>query len=298
VNERHPPLDLAGGPPEPELDPGLAGLAPEQKEANGVTIVIPTWHHREFLPRAIRSALAGLDELARVGVAGEVLVLDDASRDGSPRLLRSLEAALDEPRLITVLLEGNLGLPRLRNLGLRLARFRYALIHDADNELLPANLPLFFESIVATGAAFVHGNLLVRSGATVVGLRSGDVASARLYERNYLDAFALVDAARILELGGYATSREVEGWEDWELVLHLLAEEQRLVFVPLVLGWYERLPESMSRRLSARKDARLAALRRMYQQSGPRDWLPFELGAVYHPATGYLAQAGAAESGD
>ena len=281
-----------------QLDPALTRLIRQRKETGGVTIVIPTWNHREFLPRAIRSALTALDRLADSGFAGELLVIDDASRDGTHRLLRSAEVALNDPRLLTVFLDHNVGLPRARNLGLGLARFRYALMHDADNELVPENLPVFVESIAATSAAFVHGNLLVRSGGEVVGLRSAEVASARLYDLNYLDAFALVDAERILELGGYTTNAELAGWEDWELVLHLLAEEERLVFVPVTMGWYDRVPDSMSRQLSPQKEARLAVLRRMYQQSGPRDWLPFELGGIYHPATGFLQQAGAGSDDD
>ena len=58
----------------------------------GVTIAIPNWNHEVFLPRSVGSALAAVKELRRHGLGGEVLVVDDQSRDGSLMLLRQLEA--------------------------------------------------------------------------------------------------------------------------------------------------------------------------------------------------------------
>ena len=58
----------------------------------GVTIAIPNWNHEILLPRSIASALRAVDLLRNEGVPAEVLVIDDASRDGSQTLLRQLEA--------------------------------------------------------------------------------------------------------------------------------------------------------------------------------------------------------------
>jgi hypothetical protein len=38
-------------------DPGLGKLYRESKAENGVTIFIPNWNHRPYLPRSIRSGL-------------------------------------------------------------------------------------------------------------------------------------------------------------------------------------------------------------------------------------------------
>ncbi len=267
------------------------------KDPSGVTIVIPNWNHRHFLVRAIRRAMAALASLTATGFAGEVIVIDDASRDGSQRLLRSLEQWYGDPRLQTVFLETNLGLPRVRNLGLRLARYRYAIPHDADNELAPENLPLFLKSIQETEGALVHGNLLRRRAGEIVGIQSGEVATMGLLRSNYIDAFALVDAEKVLAAGGYITAPELHGWEDWELILHLIALEEQLVFVPAVLGYYDLNPKSMrelARRGPARprrpleEDPRYYVLQRLYAQMGPLDWLPGRVGRIYHPEVGYL----------
>src|SRR5688572_28364497 len=51
--------------------------------AAGMTIAIPNWNHELVLPRSVASALDGVGQLARHDVRAEVLVIDDASRDGS-----------------------------------------------------------------------------------------------------------------------------------------------------------------------------------------------------------------------
>ena len=61
---------------------------------------------------------------------------------------------------------------------------------DADNELIGDNLPLFLQSIIETGAALVHGNLLEKQGEQVTQMLSGRVANLRLTDRNFIDAFA------------------------------------------------------------------------------------------------------------
>src|SRR5918995_3309316 len=94
-------------------DPGLGPLYTESKAENGVTIFIPNWNHRSYLPRSIRSALQAIERLEEAGYTGELLVIDDASRDGSQKFLRTVQVLYDDAPLKTVLLERNFGLPRL-----------------------------------------------------------------------------------------------------------------------------------------------------------------------------------------
>ena len=53
----------------------------------GVSVLITCWNHAGVLGRAIASAIATLDALP---VPGEVLILDDASRDGSREVAQEL----------------------------------------------------------------------------------------------------------------------------------------------------------------------------------------------------------------
>ncbi len=198
----------------------------------------------------------------------------------------------DEPRLKTLFLRQNLGLPRLRNLALRLSRFRYVCLMDADNELVPDNLPLFLRSIAQTGAALVHGNLIDVRGEKVMQLKSNDVASMWLSWGNYIDAFALVDARKLLRVGGYTTDPRIYAYEDWEMALHLIAEEEMIVFVPAVMGYYHSHPTSMLQetleRTGVHSKQTVALVRRMFSQSGTREWDPLKVGRTYHPAVGFI----------
>ena len=270
----------------------------EKKLEDGLTIVVPNWNHRPYLPRAIDSTLRGLKRLEESGYSGEIIAIDDASRDGSQRLLRSVQMLYGKATVKTLFLPQNLGLPRVRNLGLRMSRYRYVCLMDADNELIGDNLPLFLQSIIETGAALVHGNLLEKQGEQVTQMLSGRVANLRLTDRNFIDAFALVDAKELLRLGGFVSDPQLYGHEDWEMLLHLIFEGKQVVFVPAVMGYYYRNPRSMLDETTQSEDgkARPAAVEtassvwRMFAQTGTREWDPVQVGHIYHPAVGYIEQ--------
>ena len=277
-------------------DPASDTLYRESKAENGVTIFVPNWNHRPYLPRSIRSALQAIDRLGEAGYSGELLVIDDASRDGSQKFLRTVQVLYEDAPLETVFLERNLGLPRLRNLAMRMSRYRHVCMLDADNELIAANLPLFLQSSLETGAALVHGLLLDKREGKMTGIRSDNVASMRLTAGNYIDAFALLDSTKVLRAGGFVTDQRLYGYEDWEMILHLIAEEEELVFVPVVLGYYHLTPGSMYAETGEGKGPtpRSAApevvtlLRRMFAQTGTREWDAVKVGRIYHPAVGYI----------
>src|SRR5215207_6893215 len=265
----------------------LGELYQENKDVGGLTIFIPNWNHRAFLPRSLRSALDALGHLESEGFSAEIIVIDDASRDGSQKLLRTVQALYDEPRLKTLCLQQNLGLSRLRNLALKMSRFRYVCLMDADNELVPSNLPLFLRSILETDATMVYGNLIDRQGRDVVGVRSNMPVTLHLIRTNYIDAFSIVDADRILKLGNY-TRIHPYCPDDWEMNLHLIAEEESIVFVPAVFGYYHKLPHSGNQENVPFAQTANATLRRVYAQTGTREWDSMQVGRIYHPDVGFM----------
>lgn len=261
---------------------------PPSGRPTGVTVVIPNWNHRAFLPRSIRSAREALAALSELGIPGEVIVIDDCSRDASARWLRSLSYFYGWTNVSTVFLERNIGLCGVRNLGLRLAKYRYALMLDADNEVLPEGVCALYRTASQTGAALCYGNLLDVNMGDVVGVRSNGVATSHLTEDNYIDALALVDVEEALAIGGYIDNRDLQHWADWEFLLHLIAEELLIIFVPLIVGRYHILPESMITTTAERQKSDVNVMRRMYWQTGSLAWNHAPLGRVYHPDIGYL----------
>jgi glycosyltransferase involved in cell wall biosynthesis len=82
------------------------------------------------LPRAIASVLA------QDGVRFELIVVDDASRDGTPAYL----ATLEDPRIRVIAAERNGGPSAARNLGLRAARAGIVAFLDSDDAYRPHRL--------------------------------------------------------------------------------------------------------------------------------------------------------------
>lgn len=253
-----------------------------------VCIAIPTWNHEFFLPRALRSGLDAVRFVREAGGTGEVLVVDDASRDGTESMLRSLEALYGGAGLRVVRHEANRGLAAARNTALQEARSRYIAFMDADNHLIPENFPTFLRAIQETGAAAVYGNLLMRrlGEESAFWACSNESFQPRMHEENYIDAFALFDREQLLDCGGYQLG--CDAWADWEMWLHLAAAGRKLLFVPMVFGVYQHLENSMMR-VAASGETPHSRFRRMFDQLGFRSHaLPRTHHERYFPGLGYL----------
>jgi len=268
----------------------------------GVTIAIPNWNHELMLPRSVGSALRAVNALREISVAGEVLVVDDRSRDGSLILLRQLEALHYADGLRVLALGRNSGLPVARNAALARATYRHIVFMDADNELASENLPLFYRAICDTAAAAVFGNLLRQVDGEADGqtgapagpatLVSNESVQPRIFRENYIDAFAMFDRIQVLDADGYLNAMELQAREDWELYLHLAAVGRRIVFVPVVFGVYHALPGSMIQEADEADDGHRVQkeyIRRVFDQLGIRATLPLATRHLrYHPDVGYL----------
>ncbi len=88
-----------------------------------ISVILPTHNRVALLPRAIASVLAQTD------VAFELIVVDDASSDGTAQYL----ATLSDPRLRVITAQTNLGPSGARNRGLQAARAPVVAFLDSDD---------------------------------------------------------------------------------------------------------------------------------------------------------------------
>src|SRR5258707_2170318 len=95
-----------------------------------ISVVLATYDRRHSLPRAIASVLA------QDGVRFELIVVDDASRDGTVDYL----ATLCDPRIRAITAERNGGPSAARNLGLQTARAGLVAFFANDESYLPRAL--------------------------------------------------------------------------------------------------------------------------------------------------------------
>ena len=250
---------------------------------DGVSICIPNWNHRNFLGRSIRSALVAAEELEGHGFGCQIVIVDDFSRDGSQRILKSIALFDPRGRLDVIFSEQNRGLGSSRNTALAHSKYRAVCFMDADNELIPENLVTFLRAFNDTQAAFLYGNLLIKDGSKVIGLLSNDVLRDSIYHGNYIDAFAIVNADIVEECGGYYGAH-AEAHEDWELLLHLIAENQEIVFVPLSLGYYHVSNLSMIKTVKYEHNK----MWRVYSQRKTGFPAGYASRRIYHPDIGWI----------
>ncbi len=119
--------------------------------APDISVVLATYNRRRTLPRAIASVLAQDD------VAFELIVVDDASRDGTAAYL----ATLDDPRIRVIVCPGNGGPSAARNRGLEAARADIVAFLDSDDAYRPCRL-------AAPLAAFAADTSLVATLSSAV----------------------------------------------------------------------------------------------------------------------------------
>jgi dolichol-phosphate mannosyltransferase len=143
-----------------------------------LTVVIPTFNEGENIEAIIRAVEAVLE---KAGIRGEILVVDDSSRDGTIPAVRALEAASPNVRL--AVRTSDPGLSQSVVEGFSLARAPVILVMDADFSHPPDLIPRFLGEIrggadVVIGSRYMKGGgieawplsrRVISSGATLLG---------------------------------------------------------------------------------------------------------------------------------
>jgi glycosyltransferase involved in cell wall biosynthesis len=132
------------------------------------SVVVAVRDGRETIARAVRSALdQSLRDL-------EVIVVDDASRDGTAAAARG--AADGDARLRVLTLAANLGPSGARNRGFAAARGRWIAVLDADDAFAPERLARLVGLGEARGADMICDDLMLVDEET--GAALGPMAGA------------------------------------------------------------------------------------------------------------------------
>src|SRR5690606_1823761 len=91
-----------------------------------LSIIIVSWNVRELLRACLRSLEAG-----RHALTLEVIVVDSASADGTPEMVRN-----DFPWVHLLAQQENVGFPRGNNIGIHHSTGRYLLLLNPDTEVV------------------------------------------------------------------------------------------------------------------------------------------------------------------
>ncbi len=141
------------------------------------SVVIPAFHVEPYLETCVRSAMS--QTLRDI----EIIVIDDASADGTRRVLHDL--AREDPRIVPVLLDRNVGVCAARNLGFDRARGDWIAVLDGDDWMAPNRLAQMVSAARRFDADWLADDLyLVREGASgpIARLLDAEPPGARLID--------------------------------------------------------------------------------------------------------------------
>lgn len=132
---------------------------PEAPEPPDLSICILTRNQPELLPKCVASCYS---EIARAGVGGEVIILDNASVDGSPA-----RVAQSFPAVQIIRNDRNLGFSAANNIGIRRSKGRAILILNDDAILQEGSLALLFQKLESDPRAGAAGPKLLNADGSV-----------------------------------------------------------------------------------------------------------------------------------
>lgn len=220
------------------------------------SVIIAAWNAEAFLGKAIASALAQED------VALEVIVANDASTDGTAKLVEEL--SVGDPRIRLVENPVNQGPAAARNRAMAEARGEWIAVLDADDNFLPGRLARMVAFARAKEADLVF-DLFQEATETgeVLGAPLNDTLRAeerwdlaRWINDNlpgqsgmgtgYLKPLIRKHALESLGLGYRA---ELRNSEDYALVAELLAADGAVWLMPQTGYIYTRREGSISHRV-------------------------------------------------
>lgn len=189
-----------------------------------LSVVVPLYNEEQTLPLLVKDLL---DALRPLGLGFELILVDDGSGDGTPRVLRQLQHEV--PELVAVLLRRNYGQTAAMAAGFDTSRGEVIVTLDGDLQNDPRDIPLLLQRL-AQGYDLVSGwrhrrqdaalsrllpsRLANRLIGRVTGLRLHDygcslkayrrelVADLNLYGElhRFLPALASIEGARISEV--------------------------------------------------------------------------------------------------
>lgn len=211
----------------PSDDQAVGPCPPADVSNARLSVIIPSYNRRDFLPEAIASVLSQTWPGAARPGALEIIVADDGSTDGSGEYLA--EAARQLPGLLRVLRLAHGGTPgRARNAAVAAARGELIAFLDVDDlwrpEKLARQLPLHLAPAGAapvlshTRESWLRGDRLI-SQKGQRHRREGDVFPDALHKCTIGPSTVIMRRDTFLELRGFREDLEVA--EDYELWLRL-----------------------------------------------------------------------------
>ncbi len=185
-----------------------------------VSVIIPTYNNAQYLSQAIKSILNQTYQ------ASEIIVIDDGSTDETTEVVQSFNKNIQYIR------QENKGPASARNTGLKIAKGKYVVFLDADDELLPDKLSFqinFLEENPSIDLVYSNGYRFredKEGNQIIVSLqKTNEIFIPEKENENYINRLivknifpihaAMTKITCINEVGGFDES--LTACEDWDL---------------------------------------------------------------------------------
>lgn len=245
----------------PEL---LVQQAANQPAGPKISIVVPLYN----TPAQFLTEL--LDSVQNQSYRNWELCCVDAGQDDSVGKT-VLARAKTDPRILYRRLEQNEGIAGNTNQGFALASGEYIALLDHDDILHPSALWYAAQAIAEQNADFIYTDEVTFEGdidhLTVYHFKP-DYMPDNLRSNNYICHLSVFSAKLLAQVGGNERS-EFNGSQDYDLILRLTEQAQKIVHIPHLLYYWRSSPTSVASDISAKTyclDAAMRALRAHYER--------------------------------
>ena len=123
-----------------------------------LSVLVPVYNERYLVETSLRRLLALTDDIIH---SLEVIVVDDCSTDGSWEILQTIAA--EDERVILLQHERNMGKGAALRTALERATGEISIVHDADLEYNPADIPSLLRPFAVEAADAVFGSRYLSS---------------------------------------------------------------------------------------------------------------------------------------
>ncbi len=255
-----------------------------------VSVIIPAYNSEQYLQRAIVSVLD------QTYYNLEVIVVDDASTDGTVEIARSF----NDKRLKIIENQQNLGVSGARNRALKAARGNWIALLDSDDWYAPERIEKLLLAARENNADLIADDLyLVRDGefhpwSTLLRENGNPISSVEL-----IDAVKFIESDRLPPVTASRTwsfgytkplikkefliknnlnyDEDIKVGEDFALYLRCLLHQGRYIFLPQAYYFYRNRESSLSTRTPTEYLAQSCQVTQYFMDTEPSVRNNFEL---------------------
>jgi O-antigen biosynthesis protein len=196
------------------------------------SIIMASYNRKYCIDQAIESVLSQNYENF------ELIIVDDASTDGTLDHVKANYPAEIDKGKIRLIPIGKTGATGARNIGLNHAKYNWICYLDTDNQMMPFYFKTFNQCILENPQyQCFYAKMRLRTSGEIVGR---PFSFFELVKKNFIDGGTLVHSKDLYrELGGWDIN--LTSLDDWDLVIRYTALHKPYFIDAIVLD-YEDVP--------------------------------------------------------